>query len=192
VTVLPTGASSLCVGLAPQPARLLAAESLAATLSQLAQVIAALDDEQYSRRPVGVFESSIGGHARHCLDHVEALLAGALTGHIDYDSRRRGTEIETNRMAALEAIRRQRARLAWLDAKAADEGLQLSVLVCPAHPSLLTETTIGREIAFVLSHTVHHNALIAAMAKTMGIRVPDRFGYAPATIAYLEGQVCVR
>jgi hypothetical protein len=49
---------------------------------------------------------------------------------------------------------------------------------------------VGRELAFVLSHTVHHNALIAIMAQTLGVPVPARFGYAPSTIAYLEKAEC--
>jgi len=54
------------------------------------------------------------------------------------------------------------------------------------------ETTVGRELAFVLSHTVHHNALIAVMAKTLGVPVPERFGYAPSTIVHLEKTACAR
>jgi uncharacterized damage-inducible protein DinB len=54
------------------------------------------------------------------------------------------------------------------------------------------ETTVGRELAFVLSHTVHHNALIAVMARTLGVPVPDLFGYAPSTIAHLEKAACAR
>jgi hypothetical protein len=54
------------------------------------------------------------------------------------------------------------------------------------------ETTVGREFAFVLSHTVHHNALIAVIAKLLGVQVPERFGYAPSTLAYLEHRRCAR
>jgi hypothetical protein len=51
---------------------------------------------------------------------------------------------------------------------------------------------VGRELAFVLSHTVHHNALIAVMALTLGVSIPDRFGYAPSTIAHLEKVACAQ
>src|SRR5687767_4749402 len=75
-----------------------------ATLAQLFDLIESLSDEQYVRRPVGVVESSIGLHVRHCLDHVRALLASAATGRLDYDVRERGTDIESNRSAALDTI----------------------------------------------------------------------------------------
>jgi hypothetical protein len=66
------------------------------------------------------------------------------------------------------------------------------VTVSSAGPPVEVETTLGRELAFVLSHTVHHNALIDVIAKTLGVLVPDRFGYAPSTIAHLEKSECVR
>ncbi len=54
------------------------------------------------------------------------------------------------------------------------------------------ETTVGRELAFVLSHTIHHNALIGVMAAMLGVPVPDRFGYAPSTLVHLEKRACAR
>jgi hypothetical protein len=65
-------------------------------------------------------------------------------------------------------------------------------MVSSCLPPTEVETTVGRELAFVLSHTVNHNALIAVMALTLGVPVPDRFGYAPSTIAHLEEVTCVR
>ena len=65
-------------------------------------------------------------------------------------------------------------------------------MVSSCLPPTEVETTAGRELAFVLSHTIHHNALIDVMARTLGVPVPDRFGYAPSTIAHLEKAACVR
>jgi hypothetical protein len=84
---------------------------IVAVLRQLADVIHAMTDEQYRRKPIGVVSSNVGGHVRHCLDHVEALLAGLEEGELSYDHRRRGAEVETNREAALDVIRRQERQL---------------------------------------------------------------------------------
>jgi uncharacterized damage-inducible protein DinB len=164
---------------------------LIVVLRQLADVIGAMTDEQYQRKPVGVVASNVGGHVRHCLDHVEALLAGVREGELSYDRRRRGTDVETSREAALNALRRQERELlsaCW------DLGrrLRLLALVSSSLPPSEVETTVGRELAFVLSHTIHHNALIAVMAHTLGVPVPDRFGYAPSTLAHLEKSPCAR
>ncbi len=59
-------------------------------------------------------------------------------------------------------------------------------------PSIAVPTSLGRELAFVMSHTIHHNALIGVIAKLLGIDVPERFGYAPSTLAYLETRRCAR
>jgi uncharacterized damage-inducible protein DinB len=165
---------------------------LVAVLRQLADVIRALTDEQYRTKPVGVVSSNVGGHVRHCLDHVEALLAGALEGELSYDRRRRGTAVETSRDAALAVIRRQERQLLAFPPHSERRPLRLSAVVSSGLPAVEVESTVGRELAFVLSHTVHHNALIAVMAQTLGVLVPDRFGYAPSTIAHLEEAACVR
>ena len=59
-------------------------------------------------------------------------------------------------------------------------------------PPLEADTTFVREVVFVLSHTVHHNALIGVMAKTLGVPLPPYFGYAPSTIAHLEQSACAQ
>jgi uncharacterized damage-inducible protein DinB len=42
-------------------------------------------------------------------------------------------------------------------------------------------STLRRELAFVVSHTVHHQALIAVLLSLVGVPVPDAFGLAPST-----------
>jgi uncharacterized damage-inducible protein DinB len=176
----------------PTPPAPAAIASLAAVLRQLGEVIGGLTDEQYRQKPVGVVPSSVGGHVRHCLDHVEALLAGVERGAFDYDHRQRGTDVETSRAAALGAIRRLERQLPAFPAYPEGRPLRLSVTVSSALPPVEVATTLGRELAFVLSHTIHHNALIAVLARTLGAPVPERFGYAPSTIAHLEKAACAR
>lgn len=165
---------------------------LISILRELANVIASMTDQQYGLKPVGVVPSSIGGHVRHCLDHIDALLAGVERGDVDYDQRKRGTEVETNRLAALESITRQERQLLAFARFPEKAPLRLSVMLTSSDPPVVVETTLGRELAAALSHTIHHNALIGVMAKLLGIPIPERFGYAPSTIAHLEKTACVR
>jgi uncharacterized damage-inducible protein DinB len=161
-------------------------------LRELADVVSAMTGEQYRRKPVGVVSSNVGGHVRHCLDHVDALLASVEQGELTYDHRARGTEVETQREAALATIQRQERQLLAFPTRSEQRRLRFSALVSSGLPPVEVETTVGRELAFVLSHSVHHNALIAVMAKTLGVPVPDRFGYAPSTLAHLEKAACAR
>lgn len=163
---------------------------LALSLQQLADLLAITSDAQYNRKPVGVIPSSLGGHVRHCLDHFEALCTGAMTGVVDYDDRQRGTAVETDRIAALSAIQRLRLQVEVLDESVLTRTVRVPSIIAGDGTSIETRSSLGRELAFVLSHTVHHNALVAAMCRTLGIPIPDRFGYAPATIAHLDESEC--
>jgi uncharacterized damage-inducible protein DinB len=167
-------------------------EQVIAAQRQLADVIGSLSDAQYRQKPVGLVPSSVGGHVRHCLDHVQGVLTAASTGQLNYDLRERGTAVETDREAAILAIHRQEGRLAKLALQPANLPLRLTAVVSPALPPVTVATTLGRELAFVLSHTVHHSALVAVMVKILGRSVPEHFGYAPATIAHLESAACAR
>jgi hypothetical protein len=177
------------VNAAAQPAPV---PPLVAVLRQLERLIESMTDEQYRARPLGALSGPVGGHVRHCLDHIAALLAGVERGEADYDTRQRGTDVETCRAAALAAIRRQSSGLLDLPAGIEGRPLWLSVLVSPGSPAVAVETTVGRELAFLLSHTIHHNALIGILAAALGVAVPGHFGHAPSTLAHLEATACVR
>jgi uncharacterized damage-inducible protein DinB len=169
-----------------------AVRPLVGLLHQLFDLIETLTDEEYTRKPVGVVESSIGGHVRHNLDHVEALLRGLRSGKVCYDHRDRGTDVECDRVAALGSILRLERELLTFPWDELSHLVTLSALVSPDHPPVLTLTSPERELAFVISHTIHHNALIAVMVKLLGVGVPADFGYAPSTLAHKRSRPCVR
>ena len=176
-------------GCRPAP---LAVRPLVGLLHQLFDLVETLTDEEYIRKPVGVVESSIGGHVRHDLDHIEALLRGLPTGEVCYDHRDRGTDVERDRAAAMDAmLRLERALISfpWSDVP---HLLRLSALIAPDLPPVVTVTSPDRELAFVVSHTVHHNAIIGIMAKLLGTGRPAEFGYAPAPIAHQRRRTWAR
>jgi hypothetical protein len=164
--------------------------SIVAVLLQLRDLLHETSSKQYVMKPVGVVNSGIAGHVRHCLDHVAALLGGAMTGTMNYDDRERGTDVETNRFAAIRAIDQHIHGLEDIRALPLHQPISLRVLISSSGPVTTVETTLGRELAFVLSHTVHHNALIAVIARLLDIPAPEWFGYAPSTLAYLENRRC--
>jgi uncharacterized damage-inducible protein DinB len=165
---------------------------LVGLLRQLFDLIETLTDEEYTRKPVGVVESSIGGHVRHNLDHIRALLRGLPTGQVCYDLRDRGTDVECDRGAALDAIIHLECELFALRWDDVPQLVTLSALVAPDMPPAPTRTSAERELAFVVSHTIHHNALIRVMVKLLGADVPAGFGYAPSTLAHNRSRTCAR
>ena len=54
-------------------------------------------------------------------------------------------------------------------------------------------STVRRELDFLLSHTVHHYALIAMSLRLRGLPVPAELGVAPSTLEHWRRQGrCVR
>lgn len=166
---------------------------LAELLRELTGVITQLSPEQYTRRcGETFFNGTIGGHVRHCLDHIRAILDGFSIGVVDYDHRERGTHIESDPYAARDEIRRLR-RLAE-DLSHVETSVPVRVAIMPTRDGERVDllSTLGRELAFVLSHTIHHNAMIKGMAVTLGLSLPQTFGYAPSTLAHRSEDACAR
>ena len=166
--------------------------SLLGLLRQLSELIESLSNEEYTRKSVGGVSSSVGGHVRHNLDHVAALLRGLRLGEIDYDRRDRGTDVERDRSAAMAEIRRLERELVafpWVELPGL---VWLTALVAPDLPPVHTRTSPERELAFVVSHTVHHNAIIGILVQALGAEIPPDFGYAPSTIAHRQNRACAR
>jgi uncharacterized damage-inducible protein DinB len=172
--------------------RSVAIAPLSALLQQLLDVVTRLSDSQYTQRPVGVVDSSVGAHVRHCLDHVRSLIDAIDTGELNYDNRRRGTMVESSCGAAADQIDELLGQLQSLDDQMLDRPLNLTVLLSASDPPIRVITSVGRELAYVLAHTVHHNALVGAMVKTLGGWLPERFGYAPSTVKNMEIKSCAR
>ena len=161
-------------------------EGMTGILRQGLELLKALDDDDYVRSVDAAFGSTIGGHYRHCLEHVEPLVAGA-SSVIDYDARQRDPAVETNRRRAV-----SRTEELLRDCLAMDpDTLFLPVRArykvsydSPREPA--ADSTLGREFMFAISHAVHHFALVGIMAKLQGIHLPENLGMAPSTAKYRD------
>jgi uncharacterized damage-inducible protein DinB len=165
--------------------------ALVRLLDQLKDVIEPLDDILYARPPAGRPSGSIGAHVRHCLDHVTAFLDGATAGALSYDRRGRGTRVESDRAAALARVDELTGALLDLDPGTLDRPLRLEVQLNAAGTGCSVVSTVGRELAYVISHTVHHHATMAVLLAEAGAWLPERFGVAAATPSKL-GAACAR
>lgn len=152
-------------------------------------MIEALSDEEYRRPSRAGSAETVGAHVRHSIDHLLALVDGAEEGLIDYEARHRGSPVETSRQAACEALASVSDRLGRMAGRL-DVGVGVVLCLSPDLPNQMVQSTLGREAAFVHSHTIHHNALMAAMLRAAGVSVPEAFGYAPSTLAFQRGSSC--
>ena len=159
--------------------------SVIEVLNQGEVLLSELDNETYVRKLPTAFNASVGGHYRHCLDHFRSLLDAACEGNLDYDHRERGTLVETDRFAALNATRALREGYEQMPAPWVDRELEVTCKTSyVASGSQTSGSTVGREIMYVVAHAVHHYALIGIMGGLMGLKMPAGFGVAPSTSKY--------
>jgi hypothetical protein len=160
------------------------------TLAQGEMLLAQLGDADYTRKLPVAFNASIGGHYRHCLDHFRSLLDAAMDGDLNYDHRERGTLIENDRFAALNATRELRENYERLDPIFLSRPLNVTCKTSYATTgSQASPSTVGREIMYSVAHAVHHYALIGFMAGVMGLALPSGFGIAPSTLKHQKGSL---
>jgi hypothetical protein len=131
----------------------------------------------------------VGPHFRHVLEHYSCLLAGLPARRVDYDGRAREEAIETRRQAALDRIREQIGGLMPL----AEADLEVPVeirLECGlgAETEQWSRSTLRRELQFLLSHTIHHYALIGLLLEKRGVEVGPDFGVAPSTLKHWQSR----
>lgn len=143
------------------------------------------DAQSFNATDLASYGSGIGTHFRHVLDHYRSFIEGAVTGTIDYDNRERNTLEEREVQVALTSLADLGQRLTELEV---DVAAAVWVKVCASTEGedLLSKSSFGRELQFLVSHTVHHYALIAIASRMQGIYPDETFGVAPSTLKYLD------
>lgn len=153
-------------------------------LNQARKIISELDDDRFVFVNKSLFISSAGQHFRHVLDFYTAFEDGYESGGIDYDKRERNDDIAEDRTVCLKKIDDV---VAFFDEiRNLDMNTPLQIVTIEGTTGLTSraESTIAREIQFLLSHTIHHWALISMILRSQGVDVPKNFGIARSTIEY--------
>jgi uncharacterized damage-inducible protein DinB len=152
-------------------------------LRQGIELLDGLSDSAY--RDAAVDRSSVGAQYRHILDHYRCLLHGLPDGRIDYDRRQRDPELENDRLAAARATRETLDQLRLLSRSA--PALALQVRQSAGSGEVEEQpSSLGRELLFLVSHTVHHYAIIRLLLAERGVECDPDLGVAPSTLAYRQ------
>ena len=165
----------------PTKSPLLPAFALAEHLDALAEVVERVSDLDYLTRPSTGVSGSVGAHVRHCVDHVIALLDRTAAGEMTYDDRQRDTELERNRRLAVATLRVLASRVREMAPRTGDVPITLWTMLDRRGTRARIRTTLGRELVFVLQHTIHHEAVVAVLLAGRGRVLPGHFGLAPST-----------
>lgn len=160
-------------------------EDSIACLNQGIELLREMPPESFTFESPDTLNSSVGGHFRHNIDHYQSFLSGIGEGRVDYDLRARDPEIERDPALASRRMKNIVAELKEMPAALLDEPL-LVKMDSGAEKEPWSHSTARRELQFLLSHSVHHYALIAIVCRMLEIATPADFGVAPSTLKYRE------
>jgi uncharacterized damage-inducible protein DinB len=149
-------------------------------LDDLVTVLLQVDPDAYVARPVPAVSGSIGQHVRHILDHVSVFAQINGSALVTYDTRERGTAVETDPGAAIRVILGLKMSLAHRRTLSSNAVVDVDVRISRSQ-SVIGRSSVARELAYVVSHTIHHQALIAILLALQGYGAPTDFGVAPST-----------
>ena len=151
---------------------------LVGELESAMRLALSLDQSSYGRSDDG--QGGIGAHIRHDLNFVECVLKGIETGIVDYATRERDERIETDPAFAASRIEDVIATLKSLNV----DPRTVLFVVSEIDASLSHRSTVSRELEFVLSHTIHHHAIIKQKLRDTASNIDPAFGVAPSTLEY--------
>lgn len=152
------------------------------------EVLSGLPPELYASEDERCLGGSIGGHTRHCVEFYHCFLSALDTGCLDYDARPREKALESDSAAACESLRHTAGMLRHASLR---HGMERPLRVIENHGSgepSWAVSSVGRELLSLLSHTVHHYALIAILLRLNGRETPPDFGIAPSTLRHRAAQ----
>jgi len=155
-------------------------------LRQGISILNSISDSNYSKNNGLHFKSGIGRHFRHIIEHYTSFIQG-YKSRINYDDRERNLMLETSRECAISKIDSVIKEIEFFQLNTNHLESEIHVLSNQSSDhqnSDWSKSSVRRELQFLISHTVHHYALIAFILKTMGLDVPDNFGVAPSTLNY--------
>ncbi|WPJ96369.1 DinB family protein [Coraliomargarita algicola] len=161
-------------------------DALQEALRQQLLLLTELSEEAYCAPAQGHLSSSVGKHIRHNLDHFESFFHGLDACQIDYENRSRQGQIESISEVAIAVLE---DLIVQLQALRTEDERELAVReesAAGANQRRWLKSSLGRELQFLLGHTVHHNALIAMIVDRHGLALPEGFGIAPSTLRHQQ------
>ncbi len=153
-------------------------------LEEIRLLLVEIPTEVYSKKKDILSGSSIGQHFRHILEFYVCLKKGLPDDKICYDSRERNILIETDKNYARYIIEELTQFISEIHS---DKKINLmaNYSVNPDE-QIEINSSLFREFAYALDHTVHHLAIIriALSGENESIKIDANLGVAPSTIRF--------
>lgn len=153
-------------------------------LLEIRNVLLQLTDEHYVHKSILLSNSSIAQHTRHIIEFYQSIVANGIIEKINYDKRERNILIETDRKFAISLLEKLETQLSeeYKDYTMILEGNFSAFENNPAQ----IQTSLFRELAYCLEHSIHHQALIKVGLLELDklSLIDETFGVGAATIRY--------
>ncbi|MEQ9288520.1 MAG: DinB family protein [Cyclobacteriaceae bacterium] len=151
---------------------------------QLRYVLEAVDKQQYRNPSVSLGGSTIGQHIRHSLEFFTCLIEGKKEGIVNYDRRKRESQLEEEKELALVVLDELSQAIL-----STDDNQQLVLELSYSHTNtdpISVSSNFQRELVYNIEHAIHHMALIKIGIKEVApqVTIPEGFGVANSTIRY--------
>jgi len=156
-------------------------------LNQLATLLEHISPAGYQRLQAPHATQSVGKHVRHILEHYRTLLDHLnASACLDYEGRKRDTQLETCPQTALQRLHAINNALFKVAQLPANTALMLAYPLDAneTHTTAALPSSLGRELAFLTSHSIHHMALISLLCAEQDIALPEHFGVHPSTLRH--------
>jgi hypothetical protein len=178
--------STLALTMMPSSPLHAAVSTNAVVIRQGIALLAVLGEERYTPRISLCYIASVGQHIRHIIEHYQSFLRGLDQDEIDYEDRARDARIESDPAHAALIMAGIIEQLQGLVVPHTNRGLNYC---SETSEGIATGTSVLRELEFLLTHTIHHYALIAVMARLQGCEPEAEFGIAPSTLKFQRSRV---
>ncbi|WP_054113244.1 hypothetical protein [Marinagarivorans algicola] len=163
------------------------AAGLVSGLLQVDTILKALQRLPQGQAQTHFVELGVGKHLRHIYDHFLAVKKGIDSGCIDYNLRNRGGLLEADITASAQQLT---VLLTWCHqlpryAAVFDQTLRVeSEVDCLQQALLPFDSTLARELLYLINHTIHHVAYVKLLLSTRQIVLPASVGLAPSTATF--------
>src|SRR5262245_53174025 len=132
--------------------------ALTAVLEQGIALAQELDEDAFATAAPLAPHGSVGAHLRHTAEFVQAFVVGLEPGLVDYDARARDERVERDPRRAVEVLRSLCLELRRIERVPLERPLRVRLegSLVPGEQS----SSLARELSFLVSHTIHHYALV--------------------------------
>ena len=152
-------------------------------LNEIKSLLVQLTNENYTQILKHLSGATIGQHVRHIIEFYQTIVDIDTRNSINYDIRRRNLRIEEDINYAIQLIEDISN---FFCVSIPDRNCKLESNFSSNNNECLTiPTSLYRELAYCLEHSIHHQALIkVAVLQLESVQISESFGVAPSTLEY--------